>query len=33
MEQAEKRYGVGTEADVEAWWVEALREEFVVEVF
>jgi cytochrome P450/NADPH-cytochrome P450 reductase len=33
MEQAEKRYGVAKEADVEAWWVEALREKFVVEVF
>jgi hypothetical protein len=33
MEQAEKRYGVGTEAELEARWVEALREKFVVEVF
>lgn len=32
-EQAEKRCGAGTEADVEAWWVEALRERYVVEVF
>lgn len=32
-EQAEKRCGAGTEADVEAWWVEALRERYMVEVF
>lgn len=32
-EQAEKSCGVGTEVDVEAWWVEALRERYVVEVF
>ncbi|KAK2596463.1 hypothetical protein N8I77_013353 [Diaporthe amygdali] len=32
-EQAEKRCGAGTDADVETWWVEALRERYVVEVF
>lgn len=32
-EQVEKKGGAGTEADVEAWWVEALRERYVVEVF
>lgn len=32
-EQVEKRGGSGTEAEVEAWWVEALRERYVVEVF
>lgn len=32
-EQAGKRCGAGTEEDVEAWWVEALRDRYVVEVF
>lgn len=32
-EQAEKRCGPKADADVEAWWVEALRERYVVEIF
>lgn len=32
-EQAERKNGAAMEEDVEAWWVEALRERYVVEVF
>lgn len=32
-EQAERRCGAGRDEDVEAWWVEALRERYMVEVF
>jgi cytochrome P450 / NADPH-cytochrome P450 reductase len=32
-EQAGKRCGAGKDEDVEAWWVEALRERYMVEVF